>query len=120
MNFRIILILLASPITFYAIEPYTCRNGAFPSYTELNLGEIVAGAGERVHARDDSEGCPNQTKCIQKGYLVNGDRVLTAHPADGWVCIYYFGKNTDYTGWVSQRDVRAIPYPKKPALQDRL
>ncbi len=113
----VILTLLTLPATSYAIEPYTCRNGAFPTYTELNLGEIVAGKGERVHARDDMDGCPDQKKCIQKGYLINGDKVLTAHPSDGWVCIYYFRKKSEYTGWIPQKNVRTTPFPKNPELR---
>jgi hypothetical protein len=110
-------VFLAFPVAAYAIEPMTCRNGAFPTYAELGVGEIVANAGEKIHAIYDWEGCPGQAQCIQKGYLVKGDKVLTAHSAEGWTCIYYFGKKSDYAGWVPQANVKAIPFSASPNLK---
>lgn len=118
--YGLLLILLGLPAASYAIEPYTCRNGAFPTYTEFSPAEIVAATGEQVHARDDGEGCPEQAKCLKKGYLINGDKVLTAHPAEGWVCIYYFGKKSSYTGWVPQTNVKTIPFFQSPEINDWL
>ena len=128
LNFGVILmkmiwrfclaIFLILPVASYAIEPFNCRNGAFPTYTELGLGEIAAKEGEQVHAREDGEGCPEQEKCLRKGYLVKGDKVVTAHPAEGWICIYYFGNNDDYTGWLPQANVKALPFSTSPNLKE--
>jgi hypothetical protein len=76
--------------------------------------------GEQVHASYDFEGCPGQAKCVRNAYLINGDKVLAAHPADGWVCIYHWGKRSDYTGWVPQRNLRVIAFPQNPELRDWL
>ncbi len=112
-----LLLLLSAPA--YAIEPFTCRNGHFPTYTEIAPGEIATEAGS-VHASNDTRGCPGDSRCLQKGYLVNGDRVLTAHPAEGWVCIYYLGKKSDYTGWVKEEQVKTLPSSKNPPVKDWL
>jgi hypothetical protein len=112
------MLLTGLPFASVAVQPYSCRNGAFPSYTDLSLAEIVAGKDDRVHARDDMEGCPEQAKCLQKGYLVSGDKVLTAHPTEGWICIYYPGRKSDYTGWVPLENIKAVPLSATPGLDE--
>lgn len=63
---RLFLVLVLFSGATYAIEPYTCRNGAFPEYEGIKPARIVAGDGEKVHARKDSEGCPKDDKCREK------------------------------------------------------
>jgi len=108
-------LLLFAANVFAEIEPYSCRNGAFPGYENLALGQIVAAKGEKVHARDDGKGCPQADKCRQKGYLINGDRVLVKPAQQGWVCSYYLGKKNDYTGYITQGKVRLVQYAATPA-----
>ncbi len=115
-----ILILLLFGLSFssYALEPYSCRNGHFPTYDAIHLAEIVGNASDKVYARGDWDGCPEQVSCKQKGYLIKGDRVLATKPSDGWVCIYYLGKKSDYVGWVKQTELRDISVPVLAKLED--
>jgi hypothetical protein len=38
-----------------AAEPYTCRNGAFPSYPEIHYGEVMVSADQRAAVFPDRE-----------------------------------------------------------------
>lgn len=107
----LMLILFGLSFSSYALEPYSCRNGHFPTYDDIHLAEIVGTASDKVYARGDWDGCPEQASCKQKGYLIKGDRVLATKPSDGWVCIYYLGKKSDYVGWVKQQELRDISVP---------
>lgn len=113
-----ILILLLYSLSFssYAVEPYSCRNGHFPTYDGIHLAEITGNTNEKVHAREDSDGCPEPESCKRKGYLIKGDKVLATTPSDGWVCIYYLGKKNDYVGWVKQQEIRDVDVPVLPKL----
>ena len=107
----LMLILFGMSFSSHAVPPYSCRNGHFPTYEGIHLAEIVGNGSEKVYARGDWDGCPEHESCIQKGYLIKGDRVLATNTTDGWVCIYYFGKKRDYVGWVKQHEVKDIITP---------
>ncbi|HAT1682450.1 TPA: hypothetical protein I8Y21_006447 [Klebsiella oxytoca] len=114
---RLLSVLVLFSGAVYAIEPYTCRNGAFPGYEGIKPARIVAGEGEKVHAREDSVGCPEDDRCLRKGYLINGDKVLVTPAVDGWVCTYYFGKKSDYTGWIPESRIQMLPYSGHPEIK---
>ncbi len=118
MRLRLLTLLCAIPTVAYAIEPYSCRNGAFPTYDGFAPAEIVASASEHVRFRDDGKGCPADEKCSGKAYLVSGDKVLTAHPAEGWTCVYYYGKKGDQAGWMPEKNVKSVPFSTSPAAAD--
>ncbi|MEX8622108.1 hypothetical protein AB8D53_03690 [Salmonella enterica] len=114
---RLFLVLMLFSGAAYSVKPYTCRNGGFPGYEGIKPARIVAGEGERVHAREDSVGCPEDDKCRRKGYLINGDRVLVTPAVDGWVCTYYSGKKRDYTGWIPEEKIKVLPYSQHPEIK---
>lgn len=110
------VLVLFSGVTYATVEPYTCANGGFPGYEGIEPARIVARDGEKVHAREDSVGCPEDDRCLRKGYLINGDKVLVTPAVDGWVCTYYFGEKNDYTGWIPEDKIQRLPYPKHPDI----
>ncbi len=117
MKSIIIFLVCFIPASAFAIEPFNCRNGAFDRYSEIIPAEIVAKPDEKIYARDDWEGCPEKESCIQKSYLVNKDKVLTAHPEGDWVCIYYLGKKSDLAGWVQKNKIAIEAYERNPEIK---
>lgn len=114
MLFRAVLLcmLLAPPVQ--AIEAYSCRNGLFPAFAgQVRQAEVVADSGQRVHFRNDAAGCPEDESCLQKAYLVDGDRLLVGNQADGWACVWYFAEKREFVGWLPARNVssRTAPTP---------
>lgn len=94
-----LLCLLLAPVA-HAIEPYSCRNGFFPAFAgQVRPAEVVAGAGERIHFRDDAVGCPEAEACLRKAYLVEGDQVLVGNETGDWSCVWYFGPTREFVGW---------------------
>jgi len=57
----------------FAAEPYTCRNGAFPSYPEIHYGEVMVSADQQAAVFPDREGCPDSSSCSQKDALKKGE-----------------------------------------------
>lgn len=108
-----LVLLIMVGFSVQAVPPYQCRNGLFATYKSLQAGHIIGAKGEQIHARADDKGCPQGEHCALRGYLINGDPVLTAHPQQGWICIYYMNGNHDYTGWlpVSQVKLTALTTP---------
>lgn len=100
-----------------AAEPYSCRNGSFPSRLDVvAAGRIADSAGSRVHFRNDDAGCPEAAACVQKAYLVPGDKVLTAQRDGAWICAWYFGKRREYVGWLPVGAV--VHQPPPPSVID--
>lgn len=118
MRYIFALIFISISSTANATEVYECRNGGFPQYEGIQLAEIVAASGEKVHARNDWGGCPDKDGCKQSGYLINGDKVLITPEINAWVCVYYLGKSNDYAGYVPKENINYIPYSLKPKLSN--
>ena len=112
----LVLFLLAGAAL--AIEPFSCRNGGFPRYTDFSLAEIVAGPEEQVHFRSDDRDCPTNEKCVQRAYLINGDSVIVAHPQEGWACVWYFGETRDFVGWMPESNLKTVASPDTRRLED--
>lgn len=116
MRAWIMLLLLLATTRALAVEPYTCRNGLFPSFEGVRAGEIAPGH-DRVHFRNDDKGCPENASCVEKAYLVPGNKVLMAQATDGWACVWYFGQRQEFVGWLPADAVRALP-ETLPQLSD--
>lgn len=120
---RILLLLLLLSLAYpaHSLEPYTCQNGAFPSFDgEISSAVITADSGSRVHFRDDAKGCPDAETCIQRAYLINGYRVLLSHRESRWACAWYFGKKMEFVGWLTvERDAPPASRLRAPHLNVR-
>ncbi|KAF1044253.1 MAG: hypothetical protein GAK35_01848 [Herbaspirillum frisingense] len=103
-----------------AVEPYTCRNGFFPSHAgKIGAGEIVAAVGEQVFFRDDAGGCPEAQSCRRKSYVVNKDKLLLAQTDGGWVCAWFTGRRGETVGWLPADKVKpAAASDAVPGAQD--
>ncbi|NKQ09381.1 hypothetical protein [Pseudomonas sp. SST3] len=114
MHFRAVLLCMLLAPSVQAIEAYSCRNGFFPAFAgQVQQAELVADSGQRVHFRDDAAGCPEDESCLQKAYLVDGDRLLVGNQADGWACVWYFAEKREFVGWLpaSHIDIEASQTP---------
>jgi len=110
--------LLIAAGTASAVEPHSCRNDSFPSsVNKISAGRIVETAAARVHFRNDDDGCPEAASCVQKAYLVPGDRVLVAQRDGAWVCVWYFAKRQKYVGWMPANAV-AREAARTPTLDE--
>ncbi|WP_417777775.1 hypothetical protein [Stutzerimonas xanthomarina] len=119
MRFATLLwcVLLAPSVQ--ALEAYSCRNGFFPAFAgQVRHAEITADAGERVHFRDDAAGCPDNASCVQKAYLIDGDRLLLGKQTAGWACVWYFAEKREFVGWLPARNLTVDPPPPKPTADD--
>lgn len=95
--------------TAAAVEPFDCRNGLFPADIDaISAGRIAAVAGPRVRLRADDEGCPEAERCVQKAYLVPGDRVLVSTRDPQWACVWYSGRKRETVGWLPASAVEAV------------
>jgi hypothetical protein len=104
-----------------AIEPYMCRNGLFPRFVgQVQSAKVIAEASERIYLRDDYKGCPGLDSCITKSYLVSGDRVLIGNAEAGWSCIWYFGKEREYVGWIPSDHLATYDGARIPLIAEWL
>lgn len=119
MRALLFLAVFLVPAAASAVEPYTCRNGLFPSQLdEIREARVSAADGARVHFRDDDKDCPDADRCIENAYLVDGDRLLISTSADGWTCGWYFGKKREFVGWLPADRLVASPTLPPPSLDD--
>src|ERR1017187_2750973 len=109
MRVMVWLLCMAFAPMVQATEPYMCRNGLFPRFVgQVQSARVIAEASERIHLRDDYKGCPGLDSCITKSYLIAGDRVLIGNAGGGWSCVWYFGKEREYVGWIPSGHL--VPY----------
>lgn len=101
-----------------AVQPYSCRNGFFPSSKIIHYG-VISPKYSRVHFRDDAKGCPDANSCIENAYIVTGNAVLVAQREDGWACVSYQSAKRAFTGWVPADAVELLP-KATPALKNWL
>lgn len=117
MRALLLFAIFLAPAAASAVEPYTCRNGLFPSQLDaIREARVAAADGLRVHFRDDGADCPGADHCLQKAYLVDGDRLLVSTSADGWTCGWYSGKKRDFVGWLPTDRLAVSPASPPPAL----
>lgn len=100
------------------IEPYSCRNGHFPSYQDMKLGFVREGASNRSYFYDDDKGCPYRDDCKEKAYIVPGDEVLVAKTQDGWSCVWYQGASGSFVGWMRAENLGLALYDSNYSLSD--
>ncbi|HSH54504.1 MAG TPA: hypothetical protein VK967_05690 [Methylotenera sp.] len=101
----------------FAQEQDTCRNGLFPSYSDVQYAEISSDHGRRVHFREDTKNCPESDTCQKKAYLVDGDKILIAQTTEQWACAWYFGKQQEFVGWLPRNAIKKLQL-KSPTIQD--
>lgn len=106
MRFGAFLLCVLLAPSVQAVEAYSCRNGFFPAFAgQVQHAEVVAGADQRVHFRDDAVGCPEDESCLRKAYLVDGDKILVGKKADGWACGWYFAAKREFVGWLPANNI---------------
>ncbi|HEY1077206.1 MAG TPA: hypothetical protein VGE51_11000 [Fontimonas sp.] len=102
------LLMLASAAQ--AAEPLSCRNGLFPSAVgPVRAASVHVDKGARAHLRSDDAGCPADARCVTKSFLIGGDKVLVAGERDGYSCVWYFGKQREFVGWLPSASLTAAP-----------
>lgn len=93
------LALICLPSHAEDIEPFSCRNGYFPSEGKFSqLYKVVN--KHQTHFFKDDERCPESEGCQQKAYLIEGDEVLVNKIEGGWACAWYQGKKRETVGWI--------------------
>ena len=112
------LISAHSPEVLAEIEPYSCRNGAFPSYQDMKLGFVREGSSARSYFYDDDASCPHQDTCKTSAYIVPGDEVLVAKTQDGWSCVWYQGVDREFVGWMRSENLGLKLYEESYRLSD--
>lgn len=100
------------------IEPYSCRNGAFPSYKDMKLGFVREGVSDRSYFYDDDASCPYRHTCKNDAYIVPGDEVLVAQTQDGWSCVWYQGVKREFVGWMRSENLGLTLYEENFGLSD--
>ena len=119
MRTLIVLAFLLNPLFSEAIEPYSCRNGRFPSQiTDIRQAKVSTTENGRLHFRDDMKGCPDSAQCFQKAYLVAGDKLLVSESTDDWTCGWFFGKKREFVGWLPTRHLEISPVEPVHPLGD--
>ncbi|WP_174866826.1 hypothetical protein [Pectobacterium polaris] len=110
------VLFLCIPFSSFASTDYEmvmCRNGAFPSYSgQYSVAKITAAHGDKVHFYDDDvrDGCPdNKAVCQSKTSLKAGDSVLVAQEKNGWSCVWHFGKQSEFVGWMQSSYLEKQP-----------
>lgn len=103
---KITPLLLTSALAFIClpshaeyIEPFSCRNGYFPSEGKFTQLYTVVGK-HQTHFFKDTEGCPESEGCMQKAYVIEGDEVLVNKIEGDWACAWYQGKKRETVGWI--------------------
>lgn len=98
---------------------YSCRNGAFPSYTRnFQIGEVLGQQGSKVYVINDNDPCLNfkssQNKCKKEAFVVGGSKHLVSHQYEGYACIY-FG---DSAGLVHSEQLKLLKPKENPELSN--
>lgn len=124
MRFSKKALLLASLISAHShyvlaeIEPYSCRNGHFPSYQDMKLGFVRESISDRSYFYDDGTGCPYKDTCKENAYIVPSDEILVSKTQDGWSCVWYQGTNREFVGWMRSENLGLKLYEDNYSLSD--
>jgi hypothetical protein len=105
----------------HAEKDSSCRGVPFISFDPITQGHISSKA-TRVHFVKDfltQHGCPDQTPaCVDKAYLVPGDRLIVTKRFDAFICAIYLNpKGNPRIGWLPA-DAVAYDTVKPIALTD--
>jgi hypothetical protein len=101
------------------IQPYSCRNGLFPSeQASLRLAK-VSDKDKKLYFYDDGVNCPkNVTICKTKIYVVAGDELIVNKVSGDWACAWYNGKKSETVGWVKNCSLLYLPATKSPDISE--
>lgn len=93
------------------IEPYTCRNGLFPTMQKsLALYRVTGPKTRRAYFYNDDEGCPyDEARCRMKSYVIPGNELLVNQVSNGWACVWYNGQYSESVGWMKVQDLALNP-----------
>ncbi|MDR2208709.1 MAG: hypothetical protein LBE22_07050 [Azoarcus sp.] len=118
MRILIILSLLLPPLTSEATETY-CEHELFTSQTtSVKQAKVTATENGKLHFRNGGEGCPDSAKCVQKAYLVAGDKLIVTNSINDWTCSLFLGKKQSFFGWLPTKFLEISPVESAPQLAD--
>lgn len=101
-----------------ALEPYTCRNGLFPSFETIEYAEVSGDSTGRSYFYDDDKDCPQKESCKRKTYIIKGDKILVSELGDAnWACVWYFGKKHEFVGLMNKKNLTKIQ-TQIPSIKD--
>jgi hypothetical protein len=94
----------------------SCRNGMFAEENEnFGLARVIGRGSARFY--EDMGICPAQSAaCLQKSYVVPGDRVVTGRSKGAFVCAYFPNKGGGSAGWMLRARLAPIPANPSPPL----
>ncbi len=93
------------------IEPYSCRNGSFPSeQRSLQLGRFAGEKDQKLYFYKDDTACPNdESSCRRNAYVLPGDELLINKTVGGWACAWFHGTKHETVGWVKTDHLVFLP-----------
>lgn len=96
------------------IEPFSCRNGLFPSENKsLELFTFNGQKGEKLYFYDDAKGCPsNEDMCKLKSFIIPKNEIIINKIQNGWACAWYQGKRNETVGWVKTKNLLRLKKEK--------
>ena len=113
IRFAACLGILLIPMLAHAIEiePFTCRNGLFPTeQRSLQIARFNGLKGQKLFFYQDDNGCPfDEGRCRRRDYIVAGDEFLVNKVVGAWACAWYNGKKHETVGWVKTDDLKFLP-----------
>ncbi|TGR16042.1 hypothetical protein EN840_35500, partial [Mesorhizobium sp. M8A.F.Ca.ET.197.01.1.1] len=73
----------------------------------------------RLYLLGDMDGCPakGEPACRQRGYVINGDTVVTGRDLGRYRCAFFPNKVGGSAGWVDRSKLQPLPVVV-PALKD--
>lgn len=68
-----------------------CQDYSFPTETSgFKMATVAGNPGTKVNFVKDSDGCPSaNANCLQKAYLLPGDKILISRAYQGFTCAYF-------------------------------
>jgi len=118
MRTLIVLALLWTPLSSEAVEPY-CNDELFTSQTtDVKQAKVSATENGKLHFRGNGKDCPDSAQCIQKAYLVAGDKLIVSKSTNDWTCGLFFGKKQVFIGWLPTKNLEISPVKSVPQLGD--
>ncbi|MBK6801410.1 MAG: hypothetical protein IPG83_08000 [Novosphingobium sp.] len=93
-----------------------CRNGLFGEENPgFGLARITGTDKARFYL--DADGCPRQSAaCLDKPYVLPGDRVVTGRSKAGFTCVYFPNAGGGTAGWMPAARLTALRVDPAPPL----
>lgn len=85
-----------------------CRNGHFPQESEFKLATVTGKQKTKVHFLNDFDDCPQagNAKCVEKSYVIPGDKLIVTRKYKNWVCGWYQPQRGNETvGWIPAENI---------------